>query len=184
MADWPHAPVHRVDPAGVYMVTAATYWQIPIFNSAIKLGLLQARLFKTCEKYEVKLEAWCIFPNHYHFIGTASRSASIGSLVKELHTLTAREVNRLDQVTARRVWFQCWDKLIQHQGAYFARLRYVHDNAVRHGIVCNAVNYRWCSAGWFEQRANRAFRKTVLAFPITRLRTPDDFEVNPNDIEG
>jgi putative transposase len=184
MADWPHAPVHRVDPAGVYMVTAATYQKTPIFNSAEKLGLLQARLFKTCEKYGVKLEAWCIFPNHYHFIGTASRSASIGSLVKELHTLTAREVNRLDEVSARRTWFQYWDKLIQHQGAYFARLLYVHDNAVRHGIVRNAVNYRWCSAGWFEQRANRAFRKTVLTFPITRLRTPDDFEVNPNDIEG
>ena len=96
MAEWPHAPVHRVDAAGVYMITAATYRKIPIFNSAEKLGLLQALLFEVCEKYGVKLEAWCIFPNHYHFIATASRSASIGSLVKELHTLTAREVNRVD----------------------------------------------------------------------------------------
>jgi putative transposase len=184
MPEWPHAPTHHVDAAGVYMVTAATYRKISIFNSAGKLDLLQARLFKVCEKFGVRLEAWCIFPNHYHFIGMASRSASIGPLVKELHTLTAREVNRLDQVGVRRVWFQYWDKLIQHQRAYFARLHYVHENAVRHGVVRNAVNYRWCSAGWFEQRANRAFRKTVLAFPTTHLRTPDDFEVNPGDIEG
>jgi putative transposase len=166
------------------MVTAATYRKLPIFNSAQKLDLLQARLFEVSEKYGVKLEAWCLFPNHYHFIGTAGRSASIGSLVKELHTLTAREVNRVDNASGRQVWFQYWDKWIQQQGAYFARLRYVHENAVRHGITRNAVNYRWCSAGWFEQRANRAFRKTVLSFPTSRLRTPDDFEVNPSDIEG
>jgi len=45
MPDWPHAPIHRLDARGTYMVTAGTYRKEALFNSKSKLDLLQARLF-------------------------------------------------------------------------------------------------------------------------------------------
>jgi len=75
------------------------------------------------------------------------------------------------------VWFQYWETLLTNERAYLARLHYVHENAVHHGIVRSAASYPWCSAAWFERSARPAFRKTVLRFPCDRVSVPDEFEV-------
>jgi putative transposase len=182
MVDWPHSPPHRVSSSGVYMVTAATYQKRPIFNSAQKLDFLQKGLLEVCEKHQARLEAWAVFPNHYHFIGTTWRAGSIRTIVSDLHAFTARGVNRIDGINRRQVWFQYWDTLITVQRAYFARRRYVHENAVGHGVARDAASYRWCSAGWFERKTTPSFRKTISSFPIARLQARDDFDVDAADL--
>jgi putative transposase len=55
----------------------------------------------------------------------------------------------------------------------------VHQNAVHHGLVSLATNYRWCSASWFEELVSRAYAESVRRFQGDRLNVPDDFE--PDD---
>jgi putative transposase len=148
------------------MLTAGTYGKAPFFNGRQRLDLFQAHLFLLCSEYSVSLQAWAVFPNHYHFVARLERGAHLRDLVRHLHSATAREVNRLDEAAGRKVWFQYWDSRITFEKSYFARLRYVHQNAVHHGIVRRAANYAWSSAGWFERKAASAFRKTILEFPI------------------
>jgi hypothetical protein len=62
------------------------------------------------------------------------------------------------------------------------RLRYVHDNPVRHELTRLAQNYPWCSAGRFPRKASAAFRKTILSFSCDKLRVPDDFDVSTDQI--
>src|SRR6266568_1178059 len=57
----------------------------------------------------------------------------------------------------RRVWFQYHDTQLTFEKSYLARLKYVNENPVHHGIVLRATNYGWCSARWFEDHAERAF---------------------------
>jgi hypothetical protein len=45
LQDWPHAPIHRLQQAGAYMVTSGTYQKAPIFNSPERLTLLANSLF-------------------------------------------------------------------------------------------------------------------------------------------
>jgi putative transposase len=179
MAEWPHSPVHRLDAAGTYMVTAATYGKVSIFGSRAKLGLLQQELFEVSQKHEAALQAWSIFPNHYHFIAQFRQPNTLKLLIRELHSRTARSVNEVDCVPGRKVWFQYWDSRIAEQRSFFARLHYVHRNAVHHGVTRVATNYPWCSAAWFVRHTTPAFRKTILAFPIDKLRTRDNFDVPP-----
>jgi hypothetical protein len=42
--DWPHAPVHRLDSDGIYIVTAATLHKEHLFEDAGKLTSLQHQL--------------------------------------------------------------------------------------------------------------------------------------------
>jgi putative transposase len=70
MPDWPHGPTHRLDSAGAYMVTAATYQKYPLFRSAKHLKYLCEALLDLAPRYGWKLEAWAVFPNHYHFVAT------------------------------------------------------------------------------------------------------------------
>jgi putative transposase len=75
----------------------------------------------------------------------------------------------------RRVWYQFWDTHLTRQGSYMARLRYVNENPVHHGVVSNAANYRWCSAGWFARNASPAFFKAVAKMKTDRIKIIDDF---------
>lgn len=166
------------------MVTAGTYRKEPFFRTFERLTFLQKQLFVFCVEHSAALQAWAIFPNHYHFIARLERPANLRELVQHLHSVTARELNRLDGAVGRKVWFQYWDSQILYQKSYFARLRYVHENPVRHGIVARAANYAWCSAGWFERKASPGFRKTVLAFSCDRLEIPDEFAVLAEQIRS
>ncbi|HEY0701981.1 MAG TPA: transposase [Candidatus Acidoferrales bacterium] len=175
MPDWPHAPSHRLDLGGTYMVTSGTYRKKPLFHSRLKLNLLRAALFDRVSEHGAALQAWAIFPNHYHFIGGFDDPHQLRELVSELHSLTARRLNEIDELPGRQVWFQYWETRITYERSYFPRLRYVHENAVRHGLVRTAAKYEWCSAEWLERTASAAFCKELLTFGRARLAIPDDF---------
>ncbi len=178
MPAWPHCPRHEVSAAGAFMVTAATYLKAPVFCSRPRLDLLQSHLLQLAEEYCAALQAWAIFPNHYHFVAVLADPTKLPVLIRHVHSLTARQANELDASIGRRVWFQYWDSRLSFEKSYFARLRYVHENAVHHGLISVASNYPWCSAGWFERCAEASFRQTTLTFPYDTINVSDDFDVS------
>jgi putative transposase len=182
MPDWPHAPVHRLDAAGAYIVTAGTYQKAHLFRGRDRLSMLQDQLLAITGEHGWKLQAWAIFSNHYHFVTLSpGGTASLRWLVQQFHSLTARKLNRLDGVEGRKIWYEYWDTHLTYERSYLARLHYVHQNPVRHGLVQVATAYPWCSAGWFEQAASPAFLNTVASFKIDRVSVPDEFEVEKHD---
>ena len=184
MLNWPHAPTHRLDGAGAYMVSAAAYRQEPLFRSAVRLTLLCEQLLHLAIQHGWKLEAWAVFPNHYHFVGIAKeKSETLSRLTGHLHAVTATEINRQDKTPGRKVWFQYWDSRLTYSRSYLARLNYVHGNAAKHGLVKQAELYPWCSAGWFEREATRSFYQTVMRMRSDRINVRDDFSVELADIQ-
>jgi putative transposase len=183
MPDWPHSPAHRLGEGGAYMVTAATYQKLPLFRSGNRLAYLCETLLQMAPKHGWKLEAWAVFPNHYHLIATTlEKATTMGKFIGHLHMVTAKQINLEDATPSRRVWFQYWDSHLTYLRSYLARLNYVHTNAVKHGLVRAASQYAWCSAGWFERRAERPFYQTVMRIRSDRVKVVDDFAVDPADI--
>ena len=178
MPDWPHSPMHRLTQAGAYMVTCGTYLKQHHFRGNKRLASLCEALLALAAKYGWNLQAWAVFSNHLHFVALSpSDSGSLRTFMNELHSQTSGAINREDGTPGRRVWYQFWDTHLTYQRSYFARLSYVHRNAVHHGLVKEPSLYPWCSAGWFERRASSAFHKTLMSFGIERLKVLDDFEV-------
>ncbi len=173
---WHHSPEHRFTPGMDYIVTAGTLKKLHIFNSPDRLELLQNELLETLEKHEWMVQAWAVFVNHYHFIARAPQvGTSLSALIQELHSVSAREVNQLDGIIGRQVWFQYWDTCLTYEKSWLARLNYVHNNAVRHKLVSVAENYPYCSASWFQLKADPVFRRKVNSFRYDRLKIKDDF---------
>lgn len=174
--DWPHAPIHRINSDGIYMVTGATIHKDHIFNTAEKLRLVENELLTLAKTYKWRLEAWAVFVNHYHFVGRGfSEEESLKKFVHHLHSNTSRKVNRLDDSPGRRLWYNFWDKKLTFERSYFARLNYVHQNAVKHGLVQVANQYPWCSASWFERSAPLAMVRTIYGFKMDKLKIDDDY---------
>jgi putative transposase len=158
------------------MVTAGTYGKIHYFNTADRLELLDRNLHRISHEFGWELQAWAVFPNHYHFVGwSPEKPQSLSKLAGKLNTLTAKEMNQLDGTPGRKVWHQYWETRLTFEHSYLARLRYVHQNPVHHRITTDATAYRWCSAATFEAEADPAFQRTVASMPIDQLSVLDDF---------
>ncbi len=180
--DWPHAPTHRLITPGTYIVTASTLRKRPIFRGKAHLDLLQDTLLTLAKQHGWNLEAWAVFPNHYHFVANAAESASkLDVLLTQLHADTAREINQRDHDQGRQVWFNFWETALTYEKSYLARLAYVHRNAVKHGLVPVANQYPWCSAGWFERTARPAQVKTIYGFKTDKVTVFDEFDVVMED---
>jgi putative transposase len=177
---WPHAPTHQLGARGTYIVTAGTYLKQHHFRSGARVSVLHRGLLRVASDFGWQLEAWAMFSNHYHFIGHAPADAddatSLSQMLGILHTKTARWVNRLDQNANRKVWHNYWETRLTYEKSYLARLNYVHQNPVKHGLVPVANQYPWCSAAWFERTASVAQVKSIYSFKTDQVSVLDEFE--------
>jgi len=176
---WPHAPSHRLAESGTYFLSAATYQKQHYFSGARRLGVLQRGLLSVARDFGWQIEAWAVFSNHYHFVAHSPEGSpdaqSLSQMLGVLHTRTGGWINRLDGICGRQVWFNFWETRLTHQTSYLARLNYVHQNAVKHGLVLAANQYPWCSAAWFERTASTAMVKAIYGFNIDRVKVQDEF---------
>ena len=178
---WPHAPVHRLAQNGTFMVISATYLKHHHFRGARRQGVICRGMLKLAVDYGWQLEAWAVFSNHYHFVGHSPvhcEGAGLLSLfLQKLHATTGSWINRLDGTAGRRVWHNYWDTRLTFERSYLARLSFVHQNAMRHGLVRVANQYPWCSTRWFEWEAIPSQVKTVYRLTVDRVSVMDDYEV-------
>ena len=175
MKSWPHAPARIAVHPGAIMVTASTFHKVHHFAGDERLELLQSSIFKYSEMHRFELQAWAVFPNHYHFIALAPENPNLKAFLKCIHGYTGNEINKVDLQKGRQVWYRYWDSQLTFEKSYLARLHYIHHNPVKHGLVHHAEHYRFCSMAWFQEKAHPPFRDTVLSFPIDNINVYDDF---------
>ena len=150
-----------------------------IFTDTSRLRALQNGLLAYAAKYQWRLEAWAVFPNHYHFIGHSPANVegaeSLRIFLNHFHGRSSAWVNRKDGITGRKVWHNYWDSQLTFRSSYLTRLSYVHRNAVHHGLVSVPDQYRWCSASWFQRNSSPAMVRTLYAMKTDRVHVADDF---------
>lgn len=178
MNDWHHAPIHWFDHHGAYSFTGSTYMKQHVFRSADRKDFLLDKIHEFARSYGWNLESWSVFSNHYHLIAVSPENPEgLRQMLNDLHSATGREINRADGAEGRQVWHQYWETALTYQRSYLARLNYVMQNPVKHGLVLRASDYRWCSAAWFQREANRSFYKAVTSMKIDRVNMIDDFDL-------
>jgi len=160
----------------VYFVTAGTLHKHHYFDTPPKRDLLERMLLSYAKEFGWQLEAWAVLANHYHFVARGNpASTNLGEMLHDLHGASSRELNKLDDVRDRTVWFNFRDTKLTYQHSYLARLNYVHQNAVKHGLVRVAGQYPWCSAAWFERTASAAQVKAIYTFKWDKVKVEDDY---------
>jgi len=174
--EWAHAPSHLFKPGSMYFVTAGTYRKALLFDTPDKLDFLAQSFFNELRIWDWKPEAWAFFANHYHCIILAPDDTnSLRPMLQSLHSKTAIWLNKTDGLPGRKVWFQYRDTCLTYERSYLGRLNYVMNNPLKHRVVQNAENYRWCSLTWFVKEASAGWRRTVLSVPYDKVEVEDDY---------
>lgn len=172
-----HNPPHYFVPNAMYIVTGAILHNQHLLHDDSRKFLVFEILLERASHWKWELEAWAILENHYHFIARAPEDPlTLETLIRQIHSKSAVELNKLDKTSERKVWHNYWDTCITFETSYYARLHYVHLNPVKHGLVENAEDYPFCSYRWFLDKANDDFQNVVMNQPINRVDVFDDFD--------
>jgi len=171
-----HNPPHYFLPNAMYMVTGAILQKKNLLqDDAVKQFVLQT-LFDRADLLGWEMQAWAILHNHYHFIAQSPKdSSTLSKLIRQLHSITAIEINKLEGVSGRQVWHNYWDTCLTYEKSYLARLHYVHMNPVKHGLVDNPMDYPYCGYRWFIEQGDNELKNMVFNQPIDRVKVEDDF---------
>jgi len=93
------------------------------------------------------LHAFVVMPNHVHLLATPA--VRLPKLTKSLKGITAKRANEMLALTGNPVWqAESYDHLVRHSGEFEKIRNYIEGNPVRAGLVKEASEYRWSSAGW------------------------------------
>jgi len=93
------------------------------------------------------LHAFVVMPNHVHLLATPA--VALPKLTKSLKGITAKRANAMLGLTGRPFWQEeSYDHLVRHEREFEKIRNYIEGNPVRAGLVRDASEYRWSSAGW------------------------------------
>jgi putative transposase len=169
-------PPHYFVPNAMYMVTGAILHNQHLLNEDRKKHFILNTLFDRSNLLGWEMQAWAILNNHYHFIAKAPVDATtLSKLIRQVHSITAIQLNQWDRTPGRQVWFNYWDTCLTYEKSYLARLHYVHTNPVKHYIAENATDYPYCSYKWFIEQGDENLKQLVFDQPIDRVKIIDDF---------
>jgi putative transposase len=93
------------------------------------------------------LHAFVVMPNHVHLLATPA--VALPKLTKSLKGVTAKRANAILGLTGTPFWQEeSYDHLIRNEQEFNQIQNYIEQNPVRAGLVKEASEYRWSSAGW------------------------------------
>jgi putative transposase len=88
--------------------------------------------------------AWCLMPNHVHFVAVPQHSDSLAALFKEAHRRYSRYVNQREGWTGH-LWQERFRSCVMDEPHLLCAVRYVELNPVRAGLCRHPEDWPWSS---------------------------------------
>ncbi len=133
-------PLPVYNQGHAFFITIATHYKHPWFSLHTLLceravGLMQY----LASDFKLKIYAWCIMPNHIHFLLQGSEIIDFIRLFKGKMTPDGRSLDR-----GRRLWQRSFfDHAIRREESLSKVVCYIWENPVRAALVDNPIKYSW-----------------------------------------
>ena len=116
-----------------------TFFSVEDYQAYIQL-LASAR-----DAAGVQIWAYCLMPNHVHFVLVPARSESLADLFKEAHRRYTRLIN-VREGWCGHLWQERFHSFVMDERHLLAAVRYVELNPVRAKLCARAEHWEWSSA--------------------------------------
>jgi len=137
-----------------------------LFETAAEYDDFERLLQLATLRFEVALFAYCLMPNHWHFVLSPSLSGALSKCMHWLTTTHARRWQLRRGAEGLGAVYQGRFRAIPIQGDrhFLWVCRYVERNALRANLVSAAESWRWSSL-WHRNEGDPAW---FAEWPITR----------------
>lgn len=140
-----------------------------MFHCDTDYAILTQLMREAQEHVRIEILAWCLMPNHMHFV---MRPIADGDVARWMHWLLTTHVqrHRVRHKTTGRVWQGRYKAFpIQADAHLLTVLRYVERNPSRAGFVSCAVEWPWSSA---RERQSVECKRALLSPSPVPLPSP------------
>jgi putative transposase len=141
----------------LHFLTCSCYHRLPILGTAPARGLFLKILEETRRKYQFVVAAYVAMPEHFHLLISEPEFANPSVVMKVLKQRFARHVAK--EGDESRIWqkrfydFNVWSEKKRLQ-----KVRYIHNNPVRRGLVTEPDQWQWSSYRSYAYREVGAVR--------------------------
>jgi putative transposase len=115
----------------------------------------------------MRICAYCLMPNHWHFVLWPERDGQLSSFMQRLtNTHVQRWQKNRDRVGTGHVYQARYKSFPVQSEDYFYRVaRYVERNALRAKLVAHAEDWRWSSL-WWRVAGDRKKKSLLADWPV------------------
>lgn len=138
------------------------------------LRLLQKKL----PQQQVSLIAYCLMPNHYHFLVKQTDDFGITQFMHQLNTSYTKFINLNTKRTGRLFEYTFKAKLIETDETLLHVSRYIHLNPLLGKIVDDLDLYPWSSYSIYTGLRNNVFLNTEEILSHYKTSSYKDFVLN------
>jgi putative transposase len=151
-----------------YIVTGTCYEHAHVVGaSPARMQGFADELSKVFAGHCERVAAWCLLPNHYHYLCRTERIKELRSALGRLHGRSSFRWNGEDDARGRVVWRNCFERKMRSERHYFATVNYILHNPVQHGYVQRWEDWPWSSAAEYLESVGRETAARIWKeFPI------------------
>ena len=162
---------HHITQRGNYSQT--------IFENEQDYKIYQKHIEKYSQEYYLSILAYCLMPNHVHFIAIPQKENSLACTFRLTHMRYSQYFNN-KHCTKGQLWQGRYYSCLLNKPHFHAAIRYVEKNPVRASLAKEVHEWEWSSA-----RAHLGMAKSSISLknPTDLLNFQDwnDFLKTEND---
>jgi putative transposase len=131
---------HYQQTGDLHYLTFSCYRQFPHLGTAAARDLFESALERIRRRYQFLVKGYVVMPEHAHLLVSEPRKHSLASAIKALKLSVALRRSERPFWQARYYDFNVWsaEKEIE-------KLRYIHRNPVKRGLVAKPEHWLWSS---------------------------------------
>lgn len=153
----------------VYHVLNRANGREKIFKKQKDYQAFEKILHEAKEKYPMRILAFCLMPNHWHFVLYPEKGEDLSKFMRWVtHTHTQRYHAHYKSIGCGHVYQGRYKSFPIEQDDHFLQVcRYVERNALRAGLVRRAEDWKWSSA-WVRERGNKKQKSLLSDWPTLK----------------
>jgi len=147
-------------------ITICTHKRMPTFTNNAMRYILIDDLEEIRNRFNLKLIAYVIMPEHLHLIVIPTGIDSVGFIIGEYKRMTSKKIHELMSTYGRKslhnfvtirnrkerfvLWMRrCYDHNIRSEESLWQKVSYCHNNPVKRGLARNPSEYMWSSCRYY-----------------------------------
>jgi putative transposase len=140
--------VRYQDSGQSHFIPFSCYHRMQLLDES-RLGLLLQALEQVRQNYSLRVYGYVGMPEHVHLLVSEPQAAgrSLATAIQALKLSVVRRARHADGSRVERLWQRrYYDHNVRNYQSFVGKLRYIHNNPVKRGLVQRAEDWRWSSA--------------------------------------
>jgi len=126
-----------------HFVTFSCYKREPLFAERSGYGIFEEQLEKVRQRHGLVVAGYVVMPEHVHLLVSEPRNLQLSTILQVLKQQVSR---KLKMPGDTRFWQRRYDDFnVWNHGKTVEKLKYMHRNPVRRGLVARPQDWRWSS---------------------------------------